>query len=230
MNAMLFRIVALLALAATAFRLSLFRFQEAVSPKSRIPEPFRFDRYRGWLRERLSRVFEPAFPKRAVGVVAAWLKIHYPGWRIGIWAALALSFCYCAASGLVFAIFVPRGLWGVPLLLHVMAGALFAVSLAAAVAFRARRFGFEPEKGRAEVQCLVCPVLKIVPVPLARTIAFWAFVASGLVLTATSLLSMLPWFVYTAQLSFIGIHRYAALAATLAAIALADLDLIPRRG
>ena len=105
---------------------ALSRFQAAVSPRSRIPEPFRFDRYWGWLRERLARLFEPGFPKRAIGVVEAWLKIHYPGWRIWIWAALALSFCYTAASGLAFAIFVPRGLWGLPLLLHVMAGALFA--------------------------------------------------------------------------------------------------------
>jgi len=226
---MIFRIVALLALAAAVFRLSLFRFQAAVSPRSRIPEPFRFDRYWGWFRERLSRLFEPGFPKRAIGVVEAWLKIHYPGWRIWIWAALALSFCYTAASGLAFAIFVPRGLWGVPLLLHVMAGALFAVSLVAVVVVRARRYGFEPEKGRADVECLVCPVVKLIPVPLARTAAFWAFSAAGIVLTATALASMLPWFVYTAQLAFIVIHRYAALAATLAAIAFVDLDLIPRR-
>ena len=102
-------------------------------------------------------------------------------------------------------------------------------SLAAVVVFRARRYGFEPEKGGAEVHCLVCPVVKLIPVPQARTAAFWAFSAAGIVLTATALLSMLPWFVYTAQLAFIVIHRYAALAATLAAIAFVDLDLIPRR-
>lgn len=226
---MAFRIIALLAFAAAVFRLSLFRYQAAVAPKSRIPEPFHFNRYRGWLRERCAQVVKPGFLKRAVLVVEAWLKRHYPGWRIWVWAALAVSFCYLAASGLVYAVFVPRGLWGVPLLLHVMAGALFAVSLAAVVVLRARRYGFNPDKGRVEVPCLICPVVKLVPVPLARTVAFWAFVAAGLVLTVTSLLSMLPWFVYSAQLLFIGVHRYAALAAALAAVAFIDFDIIPRR-
>ncbi|MBN2206994.1 MAG: hypothetical protein JW742_06300 [Candidatus Aminicenantes bacterium] len=225
---MTFRIIALLALAAAVFRLSLFRFQAAVAPKSRIPEPFHLNRYRGWLQERFIQAFRPGFAGRAGKTVEAWLKRNYPGWRAWVWGALALSFGYLAASGLVYAIFVPRGLWGVPLLLHVMAGALFAVSLAAVIVLRARRYGFEPDKGRVAVQCLICPVLKLVPVPAARAVAFWVFAAAGLVLTVTALLSMLPWFVYSAQLLFIAVHRYAALAATLAAIAWADFDLIPR--
>ena len=39
------------------------------------------------------------------------------------------SFLYLAASGFFFAIFIPRGLFGYPLVGHVMAGGLFAVCL-----------------------------------------------------------------------------------------------------
>ncbi len=226
---MLFRLVAILVLLAAAFRLSLFRFQAAASPKGRPSEPFRFKAYLGWVRERLSRLAQPAFWPRSVKVVEAWLKLHYPGWRIWVWAGLVLSFTYNAVSGLGYAVFIRRGLWGAPLLLHVMSGELFAICLAAVVILRARRYGFEADKGKGEVECLVCPVVKRVPLPLARTLAFWIFVLAGLVLGATALFSMLPWFVYTAQLTFIGVHRYAALAAALAAMIFADLDLIPRR-
>jgi len=226
---MIFRLIAILALLAMVFRLSLFRSQAATSHKGRTPEPFRPKAYLAWVGERLSRIAKPEARTRLVKVVEAWLKLHYPGWRIWIWAGFVLSFAYTAVSGLGYALFIPRGLWGVPLLLHVMAGGLFAVCLAAVVVLRARRYGFEPSKGKAEVQCLICPVVKRVPIPLARALAFWIFVAAGLVLTTTALFSMLPWFVYTAQLTFIGVHRYAALAATLAAMAFVDLDLIPRR-
>ena len=226
---MIFRLIAILALPAMIFRLSLFRFQAAASPKGRTPEPFRPKAYLAWVGERLSSLAKPESLTRLVKVVEAWLKLHYPGWRIWIWAGLVLSFAYTAVSGLGYALFVPRGLWGVPLLLHVMAGGLLAVCLAAVVVLRARRYGFEPSKGKAEVQCIVCPIVKRIPVPLARALAFWVFITAGLVLTATALCSMLPWFVYTAQFTFIGVHRYAALAAALAAVAFVDLDLIPRR-
>jgi len=226
---MIFRLIAIFALLAMVFRLSLFRSQAAASPKSRASEPLRPKAYLAWVGERLPPLAKPQSLTRLVKVVEAWLKLRYPGWRIWIWAGLVLSFAYNAASGLGYAVFVPRGLWGVPLLLHVMAGGLFAVSLAAVVIMRARHYGFEPSKGKAEVQCLICPVVKLIPLPLARAIAFWVFVTAGLVLTATALFSMLPWFVYTAQLTFIGVHRYAALAAALAAMAFVDLDLIPRR-
>lgn len=226
---MIFRLIAIVALLAVVFRLSLYRFRAAASPKGRTSELLRPKAYLAWVGERLSPLTKPESLTRLVKVVEAWLKLHYPGWRIWIWAGLVLSFAYTAASGLGYALFIPRGLWGVPLLLHVMAGGLFAVCLAAVVVLRARRYGFEPDKGKAKVQCLVCPVVKRVPIPLARALAFWIFVAAGLVLTATALFSMLPWFVYTAQLTFIGVHRYAALAAVLAAIAFVDLDLIPRR-
>jgi hypothetical protein len=229
MNAMLFRLIAVLALPALIARLSVFRFQAARASRGRAPGPFRLGPYLSWVRDRLSSLVKPDAAARSVKVVEAWLKRNYPGWRIYAWAGLVLSFGYNALSGLFFAVFISRGLWGAPLLLHVMSGGLFAFSLAAVAVLRARRYGFEAEPGGAQVECLVCPVLKKVPIVWARTAAFWIFVLAGLVLAATALASMLPYFVYTAQLEFLGIHRYAALAAVLAAIGLADLDLIPRR-
>jgi hypothetical protein len=51
-----------------------------------------------------------------------------------------------------------------------------------------------------------------------KNILFWLFVLSGLSLVTTSLLMMIPIFVYQTQLVFFEVHRYSALVSVLTAL------------
>ena len=120
-------------------------------------------------------------------------------------------------------------MFGIPLLLHVMAGGLFAVGLAAVLLLRAGAYGPDAESPAGDF-CVACPVLKSVPRPYLVAGLFWILTAAGFVLVVTALLSMLPILHFGAQLPLLETHRYAALAALLAAIVFFDLDILPRRG
>ncbi|HZX11201.1 MAG TPA: hypothetical protein VFG01_09685, partial [Acidobacteriota bacterium] len=51
-----------------------------------------------------------------------------------------------------------------------------------------------------------------------KNILFWLFVLSGLSLATTSLLMMIPIFIYQAQKVFFEVHRYSALVSVLTAL------------
>ena len=59
--------------------------------------------------------------------IGRWAKGHFSGWKVWGFYGLLLSFVFLALSGFGFALFCPRGLFGLPLLLHVIAGGIFAV-------------------------------------------------------------------------------------------------------
>jgi hypothetical protein len=122
-----------------------------------------------------------------------WAGQFYPGWRSWVFFGLILSFLYLAISGFLFALFVPRGLHGLPLLFHVAAGGIFAVCLSMVVVWRAREYMLD------DVQ------------PLLLKLMFWTFFVSGLCLIVTSLSSMFSFLSMKFQLGMIGWHRYSAL-------------------
>ncbi|MFC2161823.1 hypothetical protein ACFLRX_09260, partial [Acidobacteriota bacterium] len=92
-----------------------------------------------------------------------------------------------------FALFIPRGLFGLPLLLHVAGGGIFAVCLSMAVVWRARYYTLDVNR------------------PLFLKIMFWTFVISGLCLIVTSLSSMLSFLTMQIQVGMIRWHRFFAL-------------------
>jgi hypothetical protein len=164
----------------------------------------------------------------------AWVK-GFRLWRLPVlekWLLIGLygSFLYLAASGFFFAILIKRGLYGFPLVLHVFAGAIFAVCLAVAAFLRARRYAFNPEP-------LAFPAdlesVKVLPIFL-RTQDwakwfFWLFLLAGFSLTVSALLPMLPWFPYEGQIILFSWHRWSALVSLLAAIGFADVELFAPR-
>jgi hypothetical protein len=165
---------------------------------------------------------------------AAWVK-SFRVWKLPIferWLLICLygSFLYLAVSGLFFAIFIPRGLYGYPLVLHVFAGGIFAICLVLIAFLRARRFAFNPGPLAlpGDMESVRRFQIPWGPRDWAK-VFFWLFLASGLSLAASALLPMLPWFYYKAQVLLFGWHRWSALVSLVAAIAFADLELFAPR-
>lgn len=184
--------------------------------------------YGAWLWLNIRKMFERESLKKAKNEMKAWVRDHYPGWTQGIFIALGASFLYLAASGFIFALFVPRGLFGLPLLAHVAGGGLFAFSLAGTLIWRGR--AYRPgEDDEISADVLACPLFKNPPLAFVRKTCFWTFAAFGLIQVLTALGSMLPIFTFETQVAMIVIHRYSALAVLLAAILFIDLTFIPQR-
>jgi hypothetical protein len=164
----------------------------------------------------------------------AWVK-GFRLWRLPLfekWLLICFygSFLYLAASGFFFAIFIKRGLYGFPLVLHVVAGALFAVCLTLIAFLRARRFAFNP--GPLSLPGDLDAVKKFKIPWGAQDWAkglFWLFLLAGFSLTASALLPMLPWFPYKGQIILFWWHRWSALVSVLVGIGFADLELFRPR-
>jgi len=218
---MLFRIVAFLLLTGFGFWLSYRRFQKSpafgLTRAGRIP----LGAYAGWAGRRLSAV-AGAGGRPVLDMTDRRLARLYPD-RALRWVAAGLgaSFAYLAATGLFFAIFTRRGMFGLALLLHVVAGGLFAACLAAFAILRAKDNVAGPESFVID-RFTLRTLPKSLPPELIRPVLFWAFVAAGFALTLTALGSMLRFFSFDAQLAMIDVHRWSALAATLAVIAFFD--------
>ncbi len=129
---------------------------------------------------------------RLYGWVKTWAVQFYPGWRSWVFFSLILSFLFLSISGFLFALIVPRGLYGLPLLLHVAAGGIFAICLSMVVVWRAREYTLD------------------VVLPILLKVMFWTFVVSGLGLIFTSLSSMISFLSMTVQIGMIRWHRLFA--------------------
>jgi amino acid transporter len=140
------------------------------------------------------------------------------GWTDWLFYCLWGSSVYLILSGFFFAFFVPRGLSGLPLLLHVVAGGIFAVCLCAAVFIKARDYTLGSiHTSKKEAQSHQ-PFPADVPTLKVR-ILFWLITVSGFFLILTALTSMLPLFPLSTQMGLIDLHRYSALIGLLSSIA-----------
>ena len=199
---MTFVIVSVFCSLAIFFLLSYDRFRQS-------PE----ERYFPWLRSRIPIVIKTPWIQRLREVYGAWFLMRYPAGQRWVFIALAISYLFLVLSGFVFA-FIGVRLFGMFLLLHVVLGALFAVSLCLAVVLRARYYVWHEEDGAAANLKTREGKKK-----MWQVILFWIFALSGLVLVAAALGQMLPSFSLRAQLSLFEVHRYAALGIFLAGIA-----------
>ncbi len=182
--------------------------------------------YGRWLSARVKALAARDTWKKAWKALVAWATAHYPGWTKWIFAAFGASLAYLAASGIFYAVFIPRGMSGFPLLGHMAFGGLFAAALAGLLLWRGRAYA--SGRGSAgSVSGSACPVFRNLSKDTLRAALFWAIAACGFVLITTALGSMLPLFAFDAQRTLIGIHRYAALGIVLGAIVFADLTFIP---
>lgn len=222
---MMFTLVTLLAAAGTVLGLALHRFwttrEEA---RSNLLYAEVAKRYFAWLALRTVQMSRRASP-------AAWWSYlkALPLWRaadLDKWLYIALygSFLYLAGSGFFFAIFIPRGLFGFPLVGHVVAGGLFAVSLTILVLFKARNFIRAP--GPAPLAWPTLDPRRMgITAARARIWAFWLFAAAGFLLTASALLPMLPLLPTPGQKLMFEVHRYGALVSAVAAAVFAGLEI-----
>jgi len=222
----MFPIITVVALAALAAALSFHRFLIG-RPEARRSLIYG-ELAKGWFLW-LRGQARVATRKGAPAAWLAWIR-RQRVWRLppverGIFLAFYASFLTLAGTGLFFAVFIPRGLYGFPLLAHVAAGGIFAVSLAIIVLLRGKdylittaRFGVEPRS--------LDPRNWGVTVPVFLRVLFWLFVLTGFTVTLTAVLPMLPLLHTPGQKLMLETHRYGALASAVAAILIADLSLL----
>lgn len=224
---MLFAIITILAVLGILFRQTALRFQDARTPVPDGPAPrFAWNAYGAWLAARGKSAFQMKTIHKTWTEFESWTAKYYPGWTKWLFAAFALSFLYLAASGFFFAIFIARGIYGFPLVGHVVLGGLFAVLLAGILLWRARDYRFDKQE-EAVFERFSCPVFENVSKVFVRKILFWAFAFVGLLIILTALLSMLPILPADAQGTLVLVHKYSALAALLTAIVFVDITFIP---
>ena len=222
---MLFTIVTILVLAGTFLGLAAHRFwttrEEA---RSTILYAEIAKKFFAWCALRAIQMWRQASPK-------AWRArlLGLPLWRQPVlekwlYAAFYGSFLYLAASGFFFGVFVPRGLFGYPLVAHVMAGGLFAVCLTIVVLFKGRHFIAVPKPASLSLALIDPRKMGITPARV-KLWAFWIFAAAGFLLTLSAVLPMLPLLRTPGQRFMFEFHRYSAVLSALAAMVFAGLEL-----
>lgn len=226
---MLFTIIVLLSVIGVFAGLTFHRFwttrEEA---RATILYAELFKKYAAWLSLRTIQT------ARKASLKLWWESVKaLPLWRLPVlekWLFICLygSFIYLAASGFFFAIFIPRGLYGYPLVGHVMAGGLFAASLTLIVIFKGRNFTSVPKPLTLSL-ALLDPRRMGITAARVRIAAFWLFVLAGFLLTLSALLPMLPLLRTAGQKFMFELHRYTALASALAATVYVDLEVFGAR-
>ena len=222
---MLFTTITALALAGAFLGLAFHRFKRTrAEARTTILYAEILKIFAAWLSVRAVESLRKASPK-------AWWKYlkALPLWRLPVlekWLLIGLygSFACLVASGFFFAVFVRRGLYGYPLVGHVMAGGLFAVSLTVIVIFKGRDFISVPKPVNLSMP-LFDPRLMGITAARIKVAAFWMFVLAGFLLTLAAFLPMLPLLRTAGQKFMFEAHRYSALASVLAATVFAGLEL-----
>lgn len=134
-----------------------------------------------------------------------------------VYLAALSGFLALASSGFYSAIALNARMTGFILLVHVSAGGLFAVSLAALVVFRAEasRFGArEADAGPERFRC-------------GQKVLFWGIALLGLTALSSILLSMVPFFGTSGQANLYALHRCCAVGLLMAAIGYGYFGLLP---
>jgi len=197
---LIFTVITLISVVGLIFALSLHNFHGLEVKTEKDSAGFSLKAYFPWFFKSIPGLFKASWAKRFREYWKKWIKHPYPGNVRWIFICLCLSFLYLAASGFLFALLFPRRMYGFPLMLHVSAGGVFAVSLALA---------FPPEKEKTEKNSD----------STRSRIYFWLFIVAGFLLINTALVMMLPLFSLRVQIYLFEVHRYSALIAVLAAAA-----------
>lgn len=223
---MLFRIIAIFSVAGLAGRLAYIRFREETFIAGAQAGSLSWSAYFRWVLRRMGSLAGSLGWRSLRALYNYCLTFHTEPLMKAVFSGLAWSAFFLALSGIGFALFSPRGLFGVFLLLHVVAGGMFAVCLAAEVILRAKEYNLALEvlaHGRKPFR----PFQETFYPPLNRSLFFWGFALAGLVLTITALSSMVPFFNLDTQLALIQVHRWSGLIAVLLAMLFFDA-VLPR--
>jgi hypothetical protein len=223
---MVFRIIAALSITGLAGRLAYLRFREETILGGAQTGSFSRAAFFQWLGRNVKSLFTTSGWRSLRTFYHYYRSFHITPLMKAVFAGLAWSSLFLALTGIGFALFSPRGVFGVFLLLHVIAGGIFAVCLTADIVLRAKEYHFALEilaLRRRSIRAFLTEF----STPLHRSLLFWGFALAGFILIATALLSMLPYFHLRAQLVLVETHRWTALAAVLIAMAFVDA-VLPR--
>jgi hypothetical protein len=227
---MIFGITSFLLIVVLNLRLTFGRYLSHLPEEKRKINSENFKGYVRWMVSWKKSFLKLERWDRSLDYLIAWGRKNYQGWTVWVFYALVLSYIYLALSGFIFAWFVPRGLYGFPLLLHVAAGALFAICLTIILFIKARFYLPEKVAEAASEESrpgFYCPLLhQSFLRPYLQAVAFWVFGLAGFLLVASTLGSMLPYFNYPAQIFFFYLHRWSALASVLAACLAIDVMIV----
>ncbi len=223
---MVFRIIAGLSIAALAGRLAYTRFKERTIIGGAQAGSLSRTAYLQWLSRTVLSLFGPSGWQSLRALYGYCLSFHTTPLMKSIFAGLLWSAAFLVLSGIGFALFSPRGLFGIFLLLHVVAGGIFAVCLAVDVVLRAKEY-FLALEVLALGRRLFRTFLDSFSSPYLRSLTYWGFALSGFILVITALFSMVPYFSFRTQLALVETHRWSALAAVLIAMIFFD-TVLPR--
>jgi hypothetical protein len=217
---MVIRLLTLLGLLGTAFGLTFIRYRGRRKDDKR--------NYGEWLGESIGAAFSAAPASKARAGLSAWTSAHYPVWTKWIFFGLLVSFAFQALTGIFFEIFISRGMFGLPLIGHMLGGGLFAVSLAAMLLWRGRSYRLDeniPDFFDDHLRLST----KAMSASYGCKLIFWAFATFGFVQVATAAGSMLPVFSFATQEALLTLHRLSALGLIVTAALFADRVFVPRR-
>ena len=217
---MIIRLITVASLLGTLVGLTLARYRGRPADDRRT--------YGKWLGAKSRAFFTAGTWKTSRKIRADWTAAHYPAWTKWILFALLASFLYQALAGIFFEVFIARGLFGLPLIGHMIGGGLFAASLAALLLWRGRAYRLDEDEPQL-FDARLLPRPRAAAGAFLTKIVFWSFAAFGFVQVATAVGSMLPVFTFAAQETLLTIHRLSALGLIASAALFADRVFIPRR-
>jgi len=214
----MFTIVTLLSLIALFLALAFHRHRQIGEQSA----------YFDWLRKHISRFFKDPFSGQKYVRIKELSLWRYPATEKWLLLSFIGSFAFLVLSGFGYAFFSHYGLHGYPLLLHVFAGGVYAVSLCLVVILRAKRFSFEPEILSPEIDFSRLGDLSLSSSAIQK-ILFWTFVLGGFLLILSALSPMVPLLHYEAQKAMVEVHRYSALGSLLIAVYFSYLIVVDQK-
>lgn len=227
----MFALLTVLSLLALIVSVTYRKFLQNTGGIQELSLAERIKRYPPHLAARLKKFFKSLNRKRIRSFCSEKIVSENSGWMVWILYGLYGSSVYLILSGFLYALFVPRGIHGLPLLLHVVAGGVFAVCLPAAVYVKAKDHALcsilvshkdGPPGGQSD--------LDVDGSFLRISILFWLIAVSGLFLIVTALASMFRLFSLSTQIVLIAVHRYSALVGLLSSLAFVHFSLEGREG
>jgi hypothetical protein len=185
--------------------------------------------YFDWLRKHISRFFKDPFLGQKYVRIKELSLWRYPVTEKWLLLCFVGSFASLVLSGFGYAFFSRHGLHGYPLLLHVFAGGVYAVSLCLVVISRAKRFSLEPRILSPEIDFSRIGDLSLSSSPIQK-ILFWTFVFGGFLLILSALSPMVPLLYFEGQKTMAEVHRYSALGSLLIAVYFSYLIVVDQKG
>jgi len=171
--------------------LSYLRFR-TLSGKDLINKHDKTWSYASWLIHKTKLVFKISTRANIKKTYNSWKTNHYSGSKKWIFIGSTLSYLILSISGFLFSALGLIRLHGVPLLIHVSFGGIFAACAAMTLLFRSGDYQFESS-------------------PFRISGFFWLFVLSVFILIVTALAMMLPFVsLLWIQTAFV-FHRYFAI-------------------